>query len=259
MRTVPLLVAIAAASLVGCASSSATRYRPGAPVAGAAPVAAPGPVAAPTAVAAPAEGPARPVARVRYRFDVGDEIAVAVWKEPELATQQRILADGTISPPLLRPTTVVGLTVEELQSRLTKDYAEYLVEPKVSVRVVSIHADRVFVLGEVKDPQAVTLTGPTTLLAAVAQAGGFVEEAADKTSVLIIRKGADGRPEATAVNLKAILAGHDVDASLQRGDIVFVPARGVTEWARTVGQALSPLSTALGTASSVAALMVAGN
>jgi polysaccharide export outer membrane protein len=211
------------------------------------------PEATPPVIASP--GPPIGTVPVRtsglgFRLEPGDEVATSVWKEPELASQQRILADGTISPPLLRVTPVVGLTVDELQDRLTSAYAEYLREPKVSVRLVAIHSDRAFVLGEVRNPQAVLLTGPTTLVEAISMAGGFWEEFAEKRRVHLVRRGLGGA-EVTYVDARAILEGQSPDVPLHRGDVVFVPARGVTEWARTVGQALAPLSTALGTAGAV--------
>jgi polysaccharide export outer membrane protein len=186
-----------------------------------------------------------------FRFQVGDEIATTVWKEPDLSVQQRVLPDGTISPPLLRVMPVVGLSVDELQTRLQAAYKEYLVDPKVGVKVVAIHSDRVFVLGEVRMPQAVPLVGPTSLVQAITQAGGFAEEFAEKRRVHLIRRNPDGSPDVTRVDARAILEGRAPDVPLRRGDVVFVPARGVTEWARTVGQALSPLGTAVGTAGAV--------
>jgi hypothetical protein len=59
------------------------------------------------------------------------------------------------------------------------------------------------------------------------------------------------------VNAAAILAGRASDVPLERGDIVYVPTRGVTNWSRTVGQALSPLASAIATAGGAAALYTA--
>ena len=203
-------------------------------------------------------GAAQPAPQpVQFRFDVGDEIAVSVWKEPDLTTQQRILSDGTISPPLLKSTRVVGATVDELQATLQRAYLEYLKEPKVSVKVVAIHSDRVFVLGEVKTPQAVSLVGPTSVMQAIAMAGGFNEEFASKTSIRVIRKGADCGPQVIGVNAKQWLAGGQGDIPLQRGDIVYVSPSGTANWSRTVGQALAPIGSAISTAGGVAALVIA--
>ena len=205
-----------------------------------------------------AGGAGRPAAQaMQFRFDVGDELAVSVWKEPDLTTQQRILGDGTISPPLLKSTRVIGATVDEVQARLEKAYLEYLKEPKVSVKVVAIHSDRVFVLGEVKTPQAVSLVGPTTVIQAIAMAGGFNEEFASKSSIRVIRKADDGGAQVIGVDAKRWLAGGDGDIALRRGDIVYVSATGTAEWSRSVGQALAPLSAAIGTAGGVAALLIA--
>lgn len=250
-----------AAGLGGCAGGQSTRYR-GGPTGtgggGGASAVAASPGAPSPSWSSSAAPTGRPVAPVTFRFDVGDEIATGVWTEPELSSSQRLLADGTISPPLLKPQRVVGRTVEEVQAQLTAAYREFLKEPRVSVRVVSIHSDRVFVLGEVRTPQAVSLVGPLTALQSVAAAGGFQEEYAEKSRVLVLRVGADGRPSPVAVDARAVLSGRQADLPLQRGDIVYVPARGVTEFARTVGQALSPLTSAIGSASSVGALIVAG-
>jgi polysaccharide export outer membrane protein len=244
------VIALSALLAASCSSGGASRYRSG-------PGAATGPATPPQAAQSGASYAARPAQAVQFRFDVGDEIAMSVWKEPDLTSQQRLLADGTISPPLLKPTRILGMSVEEVQAKLTEAYKEYLKEPKISVRVVNIYSDRVFVLGEVKTPQAVSLVGPTTVVQAIAMAGGFDEVTAEKSNVLVIRKGPDGQPLAESVNAKAVLCGGMLDQPLHRGDIVYIPARGVTNWSRTVGQALSPLGEALGTASSVAALVVA--
>jgi polysaccharide export outer membrane protein len=199
-------------------------------------------------------GPAPAAVPVSFRFQVGDELAVAVWKEPELSTQQRIMADGTISPPLLRTVPVVGLTVDDVSARLEREYAQFLKEPRVSVRVVAIHSDRVFVVGEVKNPQAVPLAGPTTVVQAISMAGGFVEEAAAQNGVRVVRAGPDGRPQAHVVNVANVLAGFESDVAVRRGDIVVVPTRGVTAWSRTASQALGPIATVIGTAGSVAVI-----
>ena len=247
--SLPLVAAGWAVGLLGCTGNSATRYR--------------GAAAPPAAVASPApayvaSGPAcAPTRPMTFRFDVGDELSFSVWKEPELATSQRILRDGTIAPPLLKAMPVVGLTLDEVQGRLEAGYTEYLKEPKVSVKVVSIRSDRVFVLGEVRTPQAVSFIGPTTVAEAVTQAGGFDQKYADQARVHLIHKGPNGQLEVVYVNLANALVGRGNDPRVEAGDIVYVPPTGVTNWARNVGQALEPITGALSSASSVAALVIA--
>lgn len=192
-----------------------------------------------------------------YRLGIGDEVSVGIWQEKDIAATQRVLPDGTISPPLLDTVHVAGRSLDEARGILIERYREYFKEPLVSLRVTAIHSDRIFVVGEVGAPQAVPLVGPTTLVQAIAQAGGFEEEFADKSLVRLIRKGADDQPYVTVVDVNRVLAGRAEDPPMGRGDIVFVPARGVTNWSRTLGQALEPFAVALGAAGSTAAVLTA--
>jgi hypothetical protein len=187
----------------------------------------------------------------RFAFQVGDEIALAVWKEKDLDTTQRIQRDGTISPMLLGTFVVAGKTVDEVQRDLEQRYTEYLREPKVSVRVVSIHSERVFVLGEVKQPAAIALNGPTMLTQALAQAGGFTQEFADQQRVRIVRTGPDGRPSLITANVGAMLTGTQPIVQVMPGDVVYVPPTGLASWSRGLSQAIGPISELIGATGSV--------
>lgn len=236
-------------------TAAASRPAPGGPSFGGVP-ARPGgaPTVAPAAVA-PAPGPAAPSsggsAPFRFVFQVGDEMAIAVWKEKDLDTTQRIQRDGTISPMLLGTMPVVGRTVDEVRSDLEQRYTEYLREPKVSLRVVSVHSERVFVLGEVKTPAAITLNGPTTIIQALAQAGGFNQDVADQKRVRIIRTGADGRPALVNANVASMLTGRTAMVQVMPGDVVYVPPTGLADWSRGLTQALGPVTNIIGTAGSI--------
>jgi polysaccharide export outer membrane protein len=213
-----------------------------------APQASPAPAPA-LATTASATGGARPFS---FRFQVGDEVGIDVWQEKDLSVVQRVLRDGTIAPPLLDPLPVTGHTVSEVRTELLARYREYLREPRITVRVVSVQSDRVFVLGEVRTPSAVTSVGDTTLLQAVAQAGGFVSEAADLQRVRVVRPSPTGTPpRVMTVNARTILAGRAGNPRLQPGDIVFVPPTGLADWSRSFTQAISPIAALLGAAGSV--------
>jgi polysaccharide export outer membrane protein len=201
--------------------------------------------------------PSRPPPTFTFTFQVGDELAVDVWKEKDLATTQRIQRDGTISPHVLGTVPVVGRTVEEVRQDLTERYSEYIKEPKVSVRIVSVHADRVFVLGEVRTPSAVPVVGSTSAMQAIAQAGGFNEEFAGKDRIRVIRAGPDGKPIVIAMNGESVLRGQAAPVMVQPGDVVYVPPSGLTNWARTLNQALGPISTFLGGAGVITSNVVA--
>ena len=83
----------------------------------------------------------------------------------------------------------------------------------------------IFVFGEVRNPGAlqVRMSKRTTLLQAIAQAGGPTEGAA-RGSVTIKRKDRKtGKEVKMKVNLKDVINGKRPDIELREGDVVFVP------------------------------------
>lgn len=83
----------------------------------------------------------------------------------------------------------------------------------------------IFVFGEVRNPGAlqVKMSKRTTLLQAIAQAGGPIEGAA-RGSVTIKRKDRKtGKEIKMKVNIKDVIKGKRPDIELLEGDVVFVP------------------------------------
>ena len=66
-----------------------------------------------------------------------------------------------------------GLTPGDVET-LLRDLLgkDYLVNPQVSVSVQEFRSQRVFILGEVEKPGTYAMTGQTTLLDVLSQAGG---------------------------------------------------------------------------------------
>ncbi len=204
--------------------------------------------------------PAQPVESTpdfSFRFSVGDEVDVSLWREKELSATHTVLRDGTISPPLLDPVRVEGLTIRELRGELIPRYKKYIKDPRVSVRVVSVHSSRIFVLGEVRDPAAVLATGRMSMMQALAQSGGFEMATADRARIRIVRPVRGGKPRVFTVNADAVIAGTQRDVMLQPGDVVFVPTTGLGDWSRRLTQLFGPVGTMLGSVGSVAATVVA--
>ena len=83
----------------------------------------------------------------------------------------------------------------------------------------------IFVFGEVRNPGAlqVKMSKKTTLLQAIAQAGGPTEGAA-RSGITIKRKDRKtGKEIKINVNMKDIIKGKRPDIELREGDVVFVP------------------------------------
>ena len=81
---------------------------------------------------------------------------------------------------------------------------------------------KVFCLGEVRQPGALEFDADDriTLLSVIAKAGGLTDRASK--SILIKRRGADGKDLEIRVNYKAVIGGKETDPSLKADDVVVV-------------------------------------
>lgn len=108
-------------------------------------------------------------------FHPGDLVRLAFPYAPQLTTDQRVQLGGTISPPLLAPVTVRGLTATQLQAQLKAAYRSKLARPEVSVAVLEYNRPpppEIFVLGEVMKPGNFPYRDGTTPFEGIARAGG---------------------------------------------------------------------------------------
>ena len=161
-----------------------------------------------------------------YRIQAEDVLQVAVYEEPDLTTKARVAGSGDIMVPLLGHVAVQGLTVSEAQEKITKALGEdYLVNPQVQVFIDSYHTRNVFVTGSVNKPGSYPLPSgkPTTLMEAIAMAGGFREDAAVNSTRIIRLQ--DGKETTLVVKAKDIVKKGDKskDVEVFPNDVVFVP------------------------------------
>lgn len=122
-----------------------------------------------------------------YRLDAGDIISITVYDEKELSLEKIKLSDaGSISYPMLGEIKVKGLTVSELQQKVTDGLkGSYLIDPKVTVSVEQYRD--VFVNGQVNKPGNYPYQPGLTVRQAVSIAGGF-KDRANKDTVSIIHE-----------------------------------------------------------------------
>lgn len=176
-----------------------------------------------------------------YRFYPGDEIEVSLPSAPELNKTVTVQPDGRIALPLISTVMAADRTIPELQATLTEAYSRQLLRPEVDV-VARAAPLKVFVGGEVGTPGMFDLTGDSDALRAVIQAGDF-KTSADRSRVIIIRRGPDGRAMMRRANLYRGLKSGDSDVvPLRRFDIVYVPRSGVAEASLFIQQYFRDLS-----------------
>lgn len=163
-----------------------------------------------------------------YRLQPGDTLDIKLFYNPELNETLTVRPDGRITLQLVNDVVAAGRTPAELTAVLTKAYSNELANPKVAVIVRTSTADKVFVDGEVNRAGMVTLTGPTTVLQSISQAGGM-KDSAKSDQVLVLRRGDDSKVTVLQLNLESAIAGTDVaqDIVLRPNDIVYVPKSAI--------------------------------
>jgi polysaccharide export outer membrane protein len=85
---------------------------------------------------------------------------------------------GECNLPIVGRIRVAGLSAPEVEAELAKKLKAYILDPQVTVRVQEHKSRPISIIGAVKTPGTHYLRGSTTLLSALAAAGGLEKEAA---------------------------------------------------------------------------------
>lgn len=184
--------------------------------------------AAPTQDAAPPgttpmTGATAPI-RTDYVIGPGDVLQITVWKNETLSRIAPVRPDGKISMPLLHDVVASGLTAMQLRDKIATALGEFMPNPEVAVAVTDVRSLRVSILGEVSKPGVLELRGETTILEAIAMAGGF-KDFASPSKITIIRLDENGKTKRIRFNYnRAVSASSDEEnLVLRSGDVVVVP------------------------------------
>jgi polysaccharide export outer membrane protein len=157
-----------------------------------------------------------------YLIGAQDRINITVFQEPDLSLQNvQVDASGNILLPLIGTVTASGKTTSELSREIaTRLDKQFLVDPQVSVIVVSSVSQKVTVEGSVTEPGVYEVRGQTTLLEALAMAKGPTRVAA-LNRVAVFRT-IDGQRMGALFDIKAIRRGEMADPEIRGNDIVVV-------------------------------------
>lgn len=153
-----------------------------------------------------------------------DVLAVNVWKEAEISRTVTVRPDGKISLPLVGELQASARTPKQLEDEITSKLSAYISEPAVTVIVQETRSQRFNVLGWVQHPGSYPLTSSTTVLDAIALAGGFRDFAKQK-SIYILRPNPDRTQTRLTFNYKEVVKGHhpEQNVKLEPHDTVVVP------------------------------------
>jgi len=159
-----------------------------------------------------------------YVIGVDDVLAINVWKEPDVSRTVPVRSDGKISLPLAGEVQASGETPKQLEKALAGKLQSFISEPEVTVIVTEVRSQKFNILGMVSKPGSYPLTNSSTVLDAIAQAGGFRDFAKQK-SIYVLRQNPDGSQVRLPFNYKDVIKGKDSaqNIKLQPRDTIVVP------------------------------------
>ena len=171
---------------------------------------------------APEETP-KEIKITEFILGAGDTIKISVYRQDDLERSILIDPSGIITYPLIGDIQAAGISIFQLRDKIRDGLSKYIVDPQVSVGVTTIQSQKVIVLGEIENPGLFSLDSPMTALEAMSRAGGFTNDAKQK-SILLIRGGLK-KPELLTLNLEKALKEGELEHNiiLQNGDIIYVP------------------------------------
>ncbi|MDQ7830692.1 MAG: polysaccharide biosynthesis/export family protein [Desulfovibrionaceae bacterium] len=154
-----------------------------------------------------------------------DELKKAITTAPRGQSKIAPIApDGRVGFPIIGNVDASGLTVAQLEKAINERYAKYVDDLQVTLILLEIHNNKLYVYGEVNTPGVYELQGRLNLAQALGQAGGF-KDSANLRDVLVFRNNGLLKPMAYRVDLQRLLDTGKMydDLYVQPADIVYVP------------------------------------
>ena len=181
-----------------------------------------------------------------YVIGSPDVLSITIWNQEDLTGRYIVEIDGTFTFPLVGRVKAAGLTLRDFEEALKALLADgFFKNPQVTVVVEEYLSQRVFVVGEVRQPGTYPLTGGMRLIEALATAGSTLVTASGE--VVVVRAPGTGGPvlpgqdktaEVISVNLRELQSGAtSQNVELSDGDTIFVP---LAETIYVFGQVRNP-------------------
>lgn len=160
-----------------------------------------------------------------YRLDIGDGISVNVLRFPEFSFASAIDPEGKVLTPILGKISLVGLTLEEVEAKISDELgSRYLQEnPEVLAALIAPRPLQLTILGEVIRPGFYVFGAGTPLNNILIGTGGITQKA-DLRSIIVRRSLKDGTVIEREVDLFTPLqtGKEQPNIRLQGGDTIIV-------------------------------------
>ena len=177
---------------------------------------------APSANSLPVAPPAR-LESAMVTLAPGDVINLTVYGRPELTSTLYVSDTGTIDVPLAGMIPVAGLSPPQAGERVATAFreGEFLIDPQVNIVLGAVRSQQISIVGEVDKPGRYPIETRTSILDALALAGGISEQGEQRAFILRRGEGGVDRFEVDLTDLLNFGSGQVVE--LRAGDTVVVP------------------------------------
>lgn len=160
-----------------------------------------------------------------YKVGPGDIIQIQLYGKQSEEYNLTINRNGNLPLPDMGPMTVTGLTFQQLEARVVERFKQRNMGVDVSVSLGELRSIRILIAGEAYKPGSYTVSSLSTITQALFVSGGV----SDIGSLRNIQLKRQGRLVGSFDVYDLLLNGDaSNDLRLQSGDVVFIPAVGMT-------------------------------
>ncbi len=163
-----------------------------------------------------------------YVIGGGDLIRINIFEAPDLSTETRVSARGSVTMPLIGTVAVAGLSVGKAEKHLGRLYREkYLQDPHVTIFVKEQYGSKITMLGALNKPGTYDFYASMSLMDVLAMAEGLSDRAG--RTVQIRRKADSGEGTISLIiDLDQMIkvGREDLNVGIKGGDMVYVPEAG---------------------------------
>jgi protein involved in polysaccharide export with SLBB domain len=186
----------------------------------------------------------------RLTVGPGDVLDISLYGQADSGRQNLSIGpDGRLNYLEARDVMAAGLTIDELRAKFEEILSKYYRASRVVIIPTAYHSKKYFLLGNTVQKGMFPLNQPTTIVEAIAKAGGFATSVqqrntlmlADLSRSFLIRKNQDGTFGRAALDFEALFLRGDLTANQQLApdDYLYFPPLDLQE-VYVLGEVASP-------------------
>jgi len=167
----------------------------------------------------------------RYQVEPGDSFDLLFELSPEFNQTGVVQPDGFVTLKAVGDVHVAGRTIPELRDMVRQAYAEILRDPIISISLKDFEKPYFIASGQVGRPGKYELRGDTTVVEAVAIAGGFLNETAKDSQVVLYRRISRDWMQGRILDVKKMMQHKNLseDLHVMPGDMIVVPQNRISK------------------------------